>query len=42
MKPKKLVPLVLSMKSILVPIDFSATSLKALRYAVPFARQFEV
>ena len=28
------------MKSILVPIDFSAESEKALAYAVPFARQF--
>lgn len=28
------------LKEILVPIDFSTTSRKALRYAVPFARQF--
>ena len=28
------------LKKILVPIDFSAPSLKALRYAVPFAEQF--
>lgn len=30
----------LEMKSILVPIDFSDLSKKALDYAVPFARQF--
>ncbi len=28
------------LKKILVPVDFSDCSLKALRYAVPFARQF--
>lgn len=28
------------LKKILVPIDFSEASLKALRYAVPFAEQF--
>jgi nucleotide-binding universal stress UspA family protein len=28
------------LKTILVPIDFSEASLKALRYAVPFAEQF--
>jgi universal stress protein A len=33
---------VLSPKRILVPLDFSKASLKALRYAVPFARQFGV
>ena len=37
----EMVPLILSLKNILVPIDFSATSLKALQYAVPFAKQFE-
>src|SRR5262245_30952910 len=31
---------VFRLKSILVPIDFSAESEKALAYAVPFARQF--
>lgn len=30
----------MSLKRILVPIDFSEASLKALRYAVPFAEQF--
>jgi len=30
----------LRIKSVLVPIDFSAASKKALRYALPFARQF--
>ena len=30
----------LELKNILVPLDFSDFSLKALRYAVPFARQF--
>jgi len=33
-------PVLLRIKSILVPIDFSASSKKALEYAVPFARQF--
>ena len=37
----EMVPLVLSLKNILVPIDFSDTSRKALQYAVPFAKQFE-
>ena len=37
----EMVPLVLSLKNILVPIDFSETSRKALQYAVPFAKQFE-
>src|SRR5262249_43447565 len=32
--------LVFRLKSILVPIDFSAEAKKALAYAVPFARQF--
>ena len=35
-----LVPALVQIKSILVPIDFSASSEKALAYAVPFARQF--
>jgi nucleotide-binding universal stress UspA family protein len=35
-----LVPLVLKLEHILVPIDFSKTSSKALHYAVPLARQF--
>jgi len=35
-----LVPSLLKLRSILVPIDFSAPSRKALRYAVPFAEQF--
>ncbi|PYK98861.1 MAG: universal stress protein [Verrucomicrobia bacterium] len=33
-------PVLLRIKSILVPIDFSTSSKKALQYAVPFARQF--
>jgi nucleotide-binding universal stress UspA family protein len=37
----EMVPLVFSLKNILVPIDFSDTSRKALQYAVPFAKQFE-
>ena len=37
----EMVPLILTLKNILVPIDLSATSLKALQYAVPFAKQFE-
>lgn len=36
----ELVPLVLPLKRILVPVDFSRTSLKALHYAVPIAKQF--
>jgi nucleotide-binding universal stress UspA family protein len=36
----ELVPALLQMKSILVPIDFSPSSEKALAYAVAFARQF--
>ena len=35
-----MVPLVLRLKTILVPIDFSVASEKALTYAVPFAKQF--
>jgi nucleotide-binding universal stress UspA family protein len=35
-----LVPALVTLKSIVVPIDFSATSLKALAYAVRFAEQF--
>lgn len=31
----------LGIKSVLVPLDFSASSLKALDYAVAFARQFK-
>ncbi len=33
-------PALLKIKSILVPVDFSLPSKKALEYAVPFARQF--
>ena len=33
-------PALLRIRSILVPIDFSTASKKALQYAVPFARQF--
>jgi Universal stress protein family len=29
------------LKQILVPVDFSECSKKALRYAVPFAKEFE-
>jgi universal stress protein A len=36
----EVVPSLLQIKSILVPIDFSAQSEKALAYAVPFAEQF--
>ncbi len=36
----ELVPLVLPLKRILVPVDFSRTSIKALHYAVPIAKQF--
>lgn len=36
----ELVPAKLKLSSILVPIDFSSESKKALRYAVPFAEQF--
>jgi len=35
-----LLPIKLKLKHILVPIDFSDTSKKALEYAVPFAEQF--
>ena len=35
-----LVPSLLKLNSILVPIDFSWPSKKALQYALPFARQF--
>jgi len=33
-------PIITHLKSILTPLDFSETSLKSLKYAVPFARQF--
>ena len=36
----ELVPALLKIKSILVPVDCSVPSEKALAYAVPFARQF--
>ena len=36
-----MVPLVLRIRRILVPVDFSASAEKALRYAVSFARQFD-
>ena len=39
--PGALVPTILKLKSILVPIDFSKISQKALEYAVPLAKQFE-
>jgi universal stress protein A len=35
-----LVPSIIKLKKILVPIDFSDTSKKALSYAIAFARQF--
>lgn len=38
--PKKAQAASLDLKTILVPIDFSKTSLKALKYAIPFAEQF--
>jgi universal stress protein A len=34
------VPVVFQLKEILVPIDFSECSKKAILYAIPFARQF--
>ena len=37
----ELVPAILKLKRILVPIDFSKISQKALEYAVPLAKQFE-
>lgn len=37
---EKPLPALLNIRSILVPIDFSPASEKALAYAVPFARQF--
>jgi universal stress protein A len=37
----EMVPAVLKLKTILVPLDFSEASNKALGYAVPFARQFD-
>ncbi len=36
----ELVPMRLRLKTILVPTDFSTESLRALRYAIPFADQF--
>jgi hypothetical protein len=33
-------PAPVRLKNILVPVDFSAQSLKSLRYAVPMAKQF--
>ena len=36
----ELVPAKLRLRSILVPMDFSPESLKALKYAIPFAEQF--
>ena len=36
----ELAPVILTLKSILVPIDFSKTSQTALEYAVPLAEQF--
>jgi hypothetical protein len=35
-KVVELIPSVIQMKNILVPLDFTEMSLKALRYAVPF------
>ncbi len=35
-----MVPALLKIRKILVPLDFSVTSEKVLRYAVPFAKQF--
>jgi len=34
------IPSLLQIKNILVPLDFTEMSLKALHYAVPFAKQF--
>jgi universal stress protein A len=39
-KTVELVPQILHLKKVLVPIDFSETSKKALQYAVRFAEQF--
>ena len=38
--PGEVLPTLINIKSILVPVDFSPESEKALAYAVPFARQF--
>ena len=39
-KGVSLLPRLLQIKSILVPIDFSVSSKKALAYAIPFAEEF--
>jgi len=39
-KTLELVPFYLNLKKILVPIDFSDASHKALKFAIPFAEQF--
>jgi nucleotide-binding universal stress UspA family protein len=36
----ELVPAKLRLQTILVPVDFSRESMKALKYAIPFAEQF--
>ena len=38
---EKAAPSLLKIRRILVPIDFSSCSKKAVRYAIPFAKQFE-
>ena len=38
--PGDVVPALMNIRSILVPVDFSPESEKALAYALPFARQF--
>jgi nucleotide-binding universal stress UspA family protein len=38
--PAKAIPRGIHLQKILVPLDFSAMSLKSLQYAIPFARQF--
>ena len=40
-EPVEMIPRLFQVREILVPIDFSETSLKALQYAVAFAKQFD-
>lgn len=40
-KPARISTSTITLKKILVPIDFSNNSKKALRYAIPFAQQFK-
>ena len=38
--PREMAPRAIALEQILVPLDFSETSMKSLQYAVAFARQF--